>query len=217
MSYLSHAGRQLCLFAYLMAFYAPCCGHAWALQTSIIRKSRHPVRCSKTEMVSGRARMPFAAQTFAERLFALLQRGGGERFETRLAITTLVSRVVGVHRLLLLNFYPFLRKYLQPHQRDVTQLLAALVQVGAHMQGHGFPTNIGFFAHPPWSDVVHAATSWLVIASRQAVLSILRSTVSIVRTSLWRATPPLLLLCAGPLGNLFGNTSTMVLVDIEAC
>ena len=69
-----------------------------------------------------------SAQTFAERLFARLQRGGGERFETRLAITALVSRVVGVHRLLLLNFYPFLQKYLQPHQRDVTQLLAALVQ-----------------------------------------------------------------------------------------
>ena len=68
------------------------------------------------------------AQTFAERLFARLQRGGGERVETRLAITALVSRVVGVHRLLLLHFYPFLQKYLQPHQRDVTQLLAALVQ-----------------------------------------------------------------------------------------
>jgi len=61
-------------------------------------------------------------------VFARLQRSGCERFEARLAMAALVSRVVGVHRLLLVNFYPFLQRYLQPHQRDVTQLLAALVQ-----------------------------------------------------------------------------------------
>ena len=72
------------------------------------------------------------AQSFAERLFSRLQRsGGGEKFEARLAVMGLLSRVIGVHRLLLLNFYPFLQKYLQPHQRDVTQLLAALVQARA--------------------------------------------------------------------------------------
>lgn len=37
-------------------------------------------------------------------------------------------RVIGVHKLLLLNFYPFLQKYIAPHQRDVTVVLAALVQ-----------------------------------------------------------------------------------------
>ncbi|CAL8470003.1 g9545 [Coccomyxa elongata] len=67
-------------------------------------------------------------QTFAEKLFARLQKGSGEKFETRMAIMTLVSRVVGVHKLLLLNFYPFMQRYLQPHQRDVPQLLATLVQ-----------------------------------------------------------------------------------------
>lgn len=49
--------------------------------------------------------------------------------ETRAAMITLISRVIGVHRLILLNFYPFLQRYLQPHQRDVTTLLAALIQV----------------------------------------------------------------------------------------
>lgn len=39
-----------------------------------------------------------------------------------------IARAVGLHRLILLNFYPFLQKYVQPHQRDVTQLLAAAVQ-----------------------------------------------------------------------------------------
>jgi hypothetical protein len=39
-----------------------------------------------------------------------------------------ISRAVGIHRLTLLNFYPYLQRYIQPHQRDVTQLLAAAVQ-----------------------------------------------------------------------------------------
>ena len=68
-------------------------------------------------------------QTFAEKLFVRLQRSSGEKMETRMAVITLISRVVGVHRLILLNFYPFLQRYLQPHQRDVTTLLAALIQV----------------------------------------------------------------------------------------
>lgn len=47
-------------------------------------------------------------QGFAEKLFKRLQ-GGHERFETRLAMLNVVSRAVGVHKLLLLNFYPFLQ------------------------------------------------------------------------------------------------------------
>ena len=38
------------------------------------------------------------------------------------------SRVVGVHQLLLINFYPILQRYIQPHQRNVTIVLASLVQ-----------------------------------------------------------------------------------------
>lgn len=67
-------------------------------------------------------------QSFAERLFARLQKAN-ERLETRLAMMAVISRAVGVHRLLLLNFYPFLQKYIQPHQRDVTRILAILIQV----------------------------------------------------------------------------------------
>ena len=57
-----------------------------------------------------------------------LQKSTGEKLETRTAMITLISRTIGVHKLLLLNFYPFLQRYLQPHQRDVTTLLAALIQ-----------------------------------------------------------------------------------------
>jgi protein SDA1 len=66
-------------------------------------------------------------QGFAERLFARL-RAGKERFETRLATIAVLSRAVGVHKLLLLNFYPFLQRYIAPAQRDAPAVLAALAQ-----------------------------------------------------------------------------------------
>jgi len=40
----------------------------------------------------------------------------------------LISRLIGVHKLILLNFYTFIIKYLVPHQRDVTQILAYTAQ-----------------------------------------------------------------------------------------
>ncbi|XP_037492595.1 protein SDA1 homolog [Jatropha curcas] len=67
------------------------------------------------------------AQGFAEKLFSRLQTCN-ERFEVKMMMLKLVARTVGLHRLMLLNFYPFLQKYVQPHQRDITNLLAAAVQ-----------------------------------------------------------------------------------------
>ncbi|CAM6088972.1 unnamed protein product [Calypogeia fissa] len=66
-------------------------------------------------------------QSFAEKLFARLK-SCNERFEVKLMIMQVISRVIGIHRLMLLNFYPFLQKYIEPHQRDVTLILAAAVQ-----------------------------------------------------------------------------------------
>ncbi|XP_028796409.1 protein SDA1 homolog [Neltuma alba] len=67
------------------------------------------------------------AQGFAEKLFSRLQ-NCNERFEVRMMMLKVITRTVGLHRLILLNLYPFLQKYVQPHQRDVTNLLAAAVQ-----------------------------------------------------------------------------------------
>ncbi|KAF5175194.1 Sda1-like protein [Thalictrum thalictroides] len=67
------------------------------------------------------------AQGFAEKLFSRLQTSN-ERFEVKMMILKVVARTVGLHRLILLNFYPFMQKYVQPHQRDITELLAAAVQ-----------------------------------------------------------------------------------------
>lgn len=66
-------------------------------------------------------------QSFAEKLFRRLQ-GCTERFEVKLMMMQVISRAVGLHKLILLNFYPYIQRYIQPHQRDVTQLLAAAVQ-----------------------------------------------------------------------------------------
>lgn len=66
-------------------------------------------------------------QGFAEKLFSRLQTCN-ERFEVKMMMLKVIARTIGLHRLILLNFYPFLQKYIQPHQRDVTSLLAAAVQ-----------------------------------------------------------------------------------------
>ncbi|KAJ1941259.1 Severe Depolymerization of Actin, partial [Kickxella alabastrina] len=74
-------------------------------------------------------------QTFVERLFSRVnsaanatKRGGStvDRFEVRLVMLKLVSRLIGHHQLQLMAFYPFFQRYLQPHQAEVTQILAIL-------------------------------------------------------------------------------------------
>ncbi|KAJ2547884.1 Severe Depolymerization of Actin, partial [Coemansia sp. RSA 1933] len=74
-------------------------------------------------------------QGFAEKLFARVhssttatKRGGStvDRFEVRLLLLKLVSRLIGHHQLQLIALYPFLQRYLQPHQMEVTQILASL-------------------------------------------------------------------------------------------
>uniref|UniRef100_A0A7N2LJU5 Protein SDA1 n=1 Tax=Quercus lobata TaxID=97700 RepID=A0A7N2LJU5_QUELO len=67
------------------------------------------------------------AQGFVEKLFSRLQTCN-ECFEVRMMMLKVIARTVGLHRLILLNFYHFIEKYIQPHQRDVTSLLAAAVQ-----------------------------------------------------------------------------------------
>ncbi|KAL5826663.1 hypothetical protein ACOSQ3_018500 [Xanthoceras sorbifolium] len=67
------------------------------------------------------------AQGFAEKLFSRLQTCN-ERFEVKMMMLKVIARTIGLHRLIVLNFYPFLQKYVQPHQRDITNLLAAAVQ-----------------------------------------------------------------------------------------
>lgn len=66
-------------------------------------------------------------QGFVEKLFSRLQKCN-ERFEVKMMMLKVIARTIGLHQLMLLNFYPYLQKYIQPHQRDVTNLIAAAVQ-----------------------------------------------------------------------------------------
>lgn len=66
-------------------------------------------------------------QNLAEKLFMKL-RQSGERFEVKLLLMNFVSRLIGCHKLLLLNFYSFLQRYLTSHQAEVTHILAYLIQ-----------------------------------------------------------------------------------------
>ena len=66
-------------------------------------------------------------QGMAEKLLNLLQKTN-ERFEVKLMLMNLISRMVGVHQLFLFNFYPLLQRYLQPHQKEVTKILVYAAQ-----------------------------------------------------------------------------------------
>ncbi|OBZ86955.1 Protein SDA1 [Choanephora cucurbitarum] len=66
-------------------------------------------------------------QGFAEKLYSKLTTKE-DRWEVRLMKMNLVSRVIGIHQLTILGFYPLLVKYLQPSQRDVTMVLVCAAQ-----------------------------------------------------------------------------------------
>uniref|UniRef100_A0A3Q1MQK0 Protein SDA1 n=1 Tax=Bos taurus TaxID=9913 RepID=A0A3Q1MQK0_BOVIN len=56
---------------------------------------------------------------FAEKLLKQLE-SSKERFEVKMMLMNLISRLVGIHELFLFNFYPFVQRFLQPHQRGKT-------------------------------------------------------------------------------------------------
>ncbi|XP_062577170.1 protein SDA1 homolog, partial [Saccostrea cucullata] len=66
-------------------------------------------------------------QGMCERLFNQLEKTT-ERFEVKLMMMDLTSRLIGIHQLLVLNFYPFVQRFLQPHQREVTKILLYAAQ-----------------------------------------------------------------------------------------
>ena len=60
------------------------------------------------------------AQGFAEQLLAKLRKSNA-LFEVRLLMMNLISRLIGVHQLQVLSFYPFLQRYFQPHQKGTSE------------------------------------------------------------------------------------------------
>nr|CAD7585714.1 unnamed protein product [Timema genevievae] len=66
-------------------------------------------------------------QGLAEKLYRQLE-SSTERFEVKLMILEVISRLIGLHQLILLNYYPFIQRFIQPHQREVTKILQCLAQ-----------------------------------------------------------------------------------------
>jgi len=73
-------------------------------------------------------------QTLCEKCLQRIQKAS-EPFNFRMLLLHLVARLVGRHSLQLLNLYPFLLKYIQPNQTDVTQVLACLVEASHRFIG----------------------------------------------------------------------------------
>ncbi|XP_062334303.1 protein SDA1 homolog isoform X1 [Osmerus eperlanus] len=66
-------------------------------------------------------------QDFAEKLLKQLE-DSKERFEVKIMMMDLISRLVGIHELFLFNYYPFVQRFIQPHQREVTKILLCAAQ-----------------------------------------------------------------------------------------
>jgi len=66
-------------------------------------------------------------QGFAEKLFHQLEKRH-ERFEVKMLTLDVVSRLIGLHQLILFNFYPYIQRFLQPHQKEVVRMMQFVAQ-----------------------------------------------------------------------------------------
>ncbi|XP_061401670.1 protein SDA1 homolog [Musca vetustissima] len=66
-------------------------------------------------------------QGLAEGLFKQLQ-NNNERFEVKLMHLDVISRLIGIHELFLFSYYPYITRFIQPHQRQVTRILQFAAQ-----------------------------------------------------------------------------------------
>ncbi|CAL8111419.1 unnamed protein product [Orchesella dallaii] len=92
---------------------------------SIVKKKK---KKQKTENFQFSAlHLIYDPQGFAEKLFKQMSTQH-DQFEGKLMTLELISRLIGVHELILLNFYPYLSRFLRPHQREVTKILQCVAQ-----------------------------------------------------------------------------------------
>lgn len=66
-------------------------------------------------------------QGYAEKVYRVLTRSS-DRFEAKVMLMALLSRLIASHQLMLLDFYSYIQKYLAPHQQHITNLMAILAQ-----------------------------------------------------------------------------------------
>jgi len=66
-------------------------------------------------------------QDFCDRLFNHMKKKN-HKFEVKLSIMAVLGRMIGRHKLLVMNFYPYMIKYIMPHQKDITKILAYVAE-----------------------------------------------------------------------------------------
>ncbi|XP_055304155.1 protein SDA1 homolog [Sitodiplosis mosellana] len=99
-------------------------------QLANIKKQVTKVKKKKTAVASfnfSAVHLIHNPQGMAENLFKQLQ-SQNERFEVKLMHLDVISRLIGIHDLFLFSFYPYITRFLQPHQRQVTRVLQFAAQ-----------------------------------------------------------------------------------------
>lgn len=99
-------------------------------QLAAVKKQVIKVKKKKTAVASfnfSAVHLIHNPQGMAEKLFKQLQ-NHNERFEVKLMHLDVISRLVGIHELFLFSFYPYITRFLQPHQRQVTRVLQFAAQ-----------------------------------------------------------------------------------------
>ena len=69
----------------------------------------------------------YSPQEFCEKIYNIMS-GKSEKFSHRLVMMALAGRLIWRHRLIVLPFYGFLVKYMQPHQKEVSRVLTAFAE-----------------------------------------------------------------------------------------
>jgi protein SDA1 len=70
----------------------------------------------------------FDPQGFVEKLFSKLKKSN-DKYEVKLYMLRLISRMIGRHKLLLLQFYPNLLRYLSSHNKDkIAEIFAMIIE-----------------------------------------------------------------------------------------
>lgn len=68
------------------------------------------------------------AQKFSERLFSQLKKSN-EKYEVKLYMLRLISRMIGRHKLQILSFYPHLLRFLNSHNKDkISEIFAMIIE-----------------------------------------------------------------------------------------
>lgn len=71
-------------------------------------------------------------QDYCEKLFLKLRKSASEKFEVKFWIMRVLSRMIGRHKIILLDYCTFLKRYVNPHNKDIGTILAIIAEAAHH-------------------------------------------------------------------------------------